>query len=129
MVQLKKQNFVEEKISKLNYKDVVFDSDYILLTDSNGKNNMTDKLAKGVTCKRLLCYTYGDVMELLKQVAFVSQPKKIFINIGTNDIEFADGISTDVFPHVEETITAQKKHFPSIHGSICPQCFQEKKIS
>ena len=50
-------------------------------------------------------------MELLKQVAFVSQPKKILINIGTNDIEFADGISTDVFPHVEETITALKKHF------------------
>ena len=47
MVQLKKQNFIEEKFSKVNYKDVVFDTDYILLTDSKGKNITTDKLAKG----------------------------------------------------------------------------------
>ena len=107
----------------------MFDSDYILLTDSNGKIIMADKLAKGVTCKRLQCYTYGDVMELIKQVAVVSQPKKVLINIGTNDIEFVDGISTDVFPHIEETITALKKHFLSIHGAIYPQFFQEKKKS
>ena len=50
MVQLKKQNFVEDKISKLNYKDVWFDTDYILLTDSNGKNKMANKLAKRVAC-------------------------------------------------------------------------------
>ena len=120
------KNVENENTSRIKetYKDAVFDHDIILLTDSNGKQIIADKLADGVKCKRYLCYTYDDVLELLNQVAVIKHPKKILLNIGTNDVEYADGNTSELVKHIEEIIQRLKKMFPTTRvyfSSIFPR--------
>lgn len=116
-------NESSEKV-KENYKDAVFNNDVILITDSNGKRIVADKLAKGHSCKRILCYTFNDVKQLIHQVASETPPKKILISVGTNDIEHSGGNATEVFAQAEEVITSLRKNFPSTRiyiSSIFPR--------
>ena len=51
-------------------------------------------------------------MQMLNQVAVVKQPKKILINVGTNEFDHG-GNPTEIFTHAEETITHLRKSFPN----------------
>ena len=66
------------------------------MTDSNSKPILAEKLAKGVPYKRFLCYKHDDVLELIHKANIERHPKKIMTNIGTNDIKYADGETTEV---------------------------------
>lgn len=64
-----------------------FDSDVILLMDSNGQGINESILMNGLSCQRFYCPTLPDAMNLVKRATITKPARKIYIQIGTNDIE------------------------------------------
>ena len=85
---------------------------------------MDEKNKKSYVVYNIIKNTQEFYQELLNQVAVKSSPKKIVVNIGTNDVEYSEGNTHDVICRFEETISALKKSFPTTRiyiSSIFPR--------
>ena len=67
------------------------DHEVVILGDSNTTSIDMKEIGHGFRRKRFTCYTIPEVSDFLKTVNVVSQPKKIALHVGTNDVVMADG--------------------------------------
>ena len=96
----------------VSYVDTNINCDVLLITDSNGKAIKTDQLTRSHKCQRVTCYTLAHVHQLLAEATIASQPKKILLHVGTNNVDNAES-AADLSLDLSKAFDALKKSFPT----------------
>lgn len=60
-------------------------------------------------------FTTGDMLEHMEEMVFATEPRKIFINIGTNDIGKPDYRLEDLLANYEKILIQIRKRLPEAH--------------
>lgn len=110
----------------VSYVDTNVNCDVLLITDSNGKAIKTDQLTRSHKCQRVTCYTLAHVHQLLAEATITSQPKKILLHVGTNDVDNAEN-AADLSLDLSKAFDALKKSFPTTRTYVSSIFVRKRK--
>ena len=90
----------------------IIDHDFIIIGDSNTTViNMKD-IAHNLKRKRFTRYTIPDAIEFVRTAVITSQPKKVLLHLGTNDIVSANGDVEELTTNYKILFDETRRRFP-----------------
>lgn len=69
-------------------EDYVFDCEILYVHDSNGVAVRADILQHNAITQKVLAYTIPEAIAIIERATFASIPRKIVLDLGTNDVEY-----------------------------------------
>ena len=92
--------------------DDTIDHDFIIIGDSNTQTINMKNIARNLNRKRFTCYTIPAATEFVRSAKVASQPKKILLHVGTNDVVSADGDVKQLTTNYRILFDETRKRFP-----------------
>ena len=112
----------EMMFKKIKDATVTFDSDLLFFCDSNGGSIDEDTINKSLSCKKLFCPKYTDIIDIINKSKIICQPQQILVMAGTND--FKDGDTLYVIQNIDILFDTLRKKFPGskiVVSSVLPR--------
>ena len=88
------------------------DHDFVIIGDSNTTTIRMKDIALDMKRKRFTCYTIPAAAEFIRSAIITSQPKKVLLHVGTNDIVSAGGNVEQLTTNFRILFDEARRRFP-----------------
>ena len=112
---LSKKNRKNDKKETLNkpVDKIDINEEYLILGDSNTKHLDIKRLNKFGLTKKIFCPHFESIIELCGKLKVITEPNKILLHCGTNDLDKYDNDPLKIVNKIEDTIKVIRQKFPS----------------